>query len=54
MSNWAAGLSAAAGLEGAGGEEGTEPSLSLPDVCINGGDLGAERGHRESVGGLVN
>ena len=44
MSNWAAGLVPAPGLEGVRGETGTE---ALPD-CTHAGNVGA-RGHRQSA-----
>lgn len=46
MSNWAAGLVLASGLEGARGERGRE---ALPE-CTHARDVGA-RGHRQSPEG---
>lgn len=49
MSNWAAGLSPAAGLEGAGGEERREAWPESVQCVPVEGDVGTQRRHRESA-----
>lgn len=51
MSNWAAGLPPAVGLEGADGKEGREALPESVWMCTHGGVHMAAEGHREGAEG---